>query len=128
MSRLSIWFVLILSIAACNPTDADGSEVPRQDSVLVAEGGPLYAANCATCHGDDLRGTDLGPSHLSNLYRPGHHSDGAFLLAMKIGSPQHHWSFGSMSPVEGLTDEEIAAITAFVRERQRTQGFESYPP
>jgi ubiquinol-cytochrome c reductase cytochrome c subunit len=28
-------------------------------------GADLYAANCASCHGSDLRGTQEGPSHLS---------------------------------------------------------------
>ncbi len=119
---------MILGIAACTPTASDGSQVPEQDPVLVAAGEPLYTANCATCHGEDLRGTERGPSHLSDLYRPGHHADGAFFLAVKIGSTQHHWSFGSMPPIADLTDEDVAAITAFVRENQRTEGFEPYPP
>jgi mono/diheme cytochrome c family protein len=125
---LSIWCIVILGIAACTPANSDGSEVPEQDPVLVAAGEPLYAANCASCHGEDLRGTERGPSHLSNLYRPGHHADGAFLLAVKIGSTQHHWSFGPMPPIADLTDEDVAAITAFVRENQRTEGFEPYSP
>jgi mono/diheme cytochrome c family protein len=128
MSRSSIWCVLILSLVACGAPNTDGSQVTEQDPELFAVGEPLYAANCASCHGADLRGTDRGPSHLSVVYRPAHHSDGAFLLAVKIGSTQHHWSFGFMAPVDGLTDDDVAAITAFVRENQRTEGFEPYPP
>jgi len=102
--------------------------VPDQDPDLVAAGEPLYAATCAECHGDDLRGTDQGPSHLSEVYVPGHHSDGAFFLAVRVGSPQHHWNFGPMAPVDGLSDGDIAAITAYVRQQQRDHGFEGYPP
>jgi len=32
------------------------------------EGAELYAANCASCHGAELEGTDEGPPHLSVIY------------------------------------------------------------
>ena len=120
---------VLLVLAACGGTDSsDASDVDQQDSDLVLTGEPLYQAHCASCHGVDLRGTDKGPSHLSVVYEPSHHSDAAFLVAVRIGSPEHHWRFGDMEPVEGLSDEDVAAITAFVREQQRIQGFEPYPP
>lgn len=113
-------------VAACGSDEP--REVPVQEADLAATGEPLYQANCASCHGSDLRGTDMGPSHLSIVYEPNHHGDAAFLLAVRNGSPQHHWGFGDMEPIEGLTDDEILAITAYVREQQRLEGFESYPP
>ena len=88
----------------------------------------LYQANCAECHGADLRGTDKGPGHLSVVYEPNHHGDAAFALAVYSGVRQHHWPFGDMAPVEGLDDDDIARIVAFVRENQRVSGFEPYPP
>ena len=54
---------------------ASETTIPVQDPDLAASGGQLYAANCAECHGADLRGTDKGPSHLSEVYEPGHHAD-----------------------------------------------------
>jgi hypothetical protein len=33
-----------------------------------------------------------------------------------------------MPPVEGLSTEDVEAIVAFVREQQRIEGFEPYPP
>jgi len=33
-----------------------------------------------------------------------------------------------MPPVEGLTEEDVEAIIAFVRQSQREEGFEPYPP
>jgi hypothetical protein len=33
-----------------------------------------------------------------------------------------------MAPVEGLTLDDVTAIIAFVREQQRIEGFEPYPP
>jgi mono/diheme cytochrome c family protein len=116
-----------LFLAACSP--APGTvEVDEQDAALVEQGEPLYQANCAECHGSDLRGTDIGPSHLSVVYEPNHHGDGAFLAAVSRGSPSHHWDFGPMPPIPGLSQEDVAAITAFVRDQQRINGFEPYPP
>lgn len=119
----------ILAVAACGSgTDGGDTNIPPQDPELVAEGEVLYQATCASCHGSDLRGTDLGPSHLSQVYEPNHHADIAFLLAVQRGSPAHHWRFGDMAPVAGLTPEDVTAIVAFVRENQRIEGFEPYPP
>lgn len=114
-----------------NRTDADsgtGTGIPVQDPDTVASGEPLYQATCAECHGPDLRGTDLGPSHLSIVYEPNHHGDAAFILAARNGVPQHHWPFGDMVPVPGLSDEDLNAIVAYVRENQRIFGYEPYPP
>lgn len=116
----------VVVVSGC--TAATETTIPVQDPDLVAAGGQLYAANCAQCHGADLRGTDQGPSHLSEVYEPGHHGDGAFLLAVQAGVRPHHWSFGAMPPIEGLTPADVEAIVAFVRETQRVEGFEPYPP
>ena len=118
--------VLVLVATACG--DGAGDQIDPQDPVLVAEGGDLYQAFCAECHGSDLRGTGKGPSHLSSLYQPGHHGDGAFQIAVLIGATAHHWDFGSMPPVEGLSEDDVEAIIAFVRQTQREEGFETYPP
>lgn len=128
-SSLGLVVALVFLLSACGDSPGSGETgIEPQDPDLVAAGAELYAANCAECHGDDLRGTEKGPSHLSEVYVPSHHADGAFLLAVLRGSPQHHWNFGSMPPVEGLTDADVDAIVAFVRDTQRTEGFEPYPP
>ena len=86
------------------------------------DGRILYAANCALCHGTDLKGTPQGPPLLDAIYRPGHHADAAFLYAVRNGVKPHHWNFGPMPPVPGLTDQQVAAIVAFVRGEQQTVG------
>ena len=111
-----------------NPGTPGDTGIAVQDASLVAMGESLYQASCATCHGSDLRGTDFGPSHLSVVYEPNHHGDAAFLLAARNGVRQHHWRFGDMAPVPGLSADDIAAIVAYVREQQRINGFEPYPP
>jgi mono/diheme cytochrome c family protein len=117
--------VLLLATACVVGSDTD---IETQAPELVATGADLNAANCAECHGEDLQGTDKGPSHLSILYEPGHHADGAFMLAVTQGVQPHHWNFGAMPRIEGLPTEDLEAIVAFVREQQRLEGFEPYPP
>jgi mono/diheme cytochrome c family protein len=91
-------------------------------------GAPLYAQSCASCHGADLRGTDRGPSHLSIVYEPNHHPDDSFRSAVANGVPAHHWSFGDMDPVPGLSEADVDAIIEYVRAVQAQEGFEPYPP
>ena len=119
---------LIVLTACADTPPTNAADMPPQSDDLIASGADLYEGNCAECHGSDLRGTDEGPSHLSEIYKPSHHADEAFLLAVIRGSPQHHWPFGDMPPIEGLTADDVTAIVAFVRERQRIEGFEPYPP
>ena len=112
---------LSMGLAACGsddtaPTNAAGSQVER--------GAEVYAESCASCHGADLRGTDKGPAHLSIVYEPNHHTDDSFRSAIANGAPQHHWNFGDMEPVEGLTDDDVEAVIAYVRAEQERQGFE----
>ena len=114
--------VLTLSVTACG-SDDEPTSVALDDPVL-ALGADVYQESCASCHGADLRGTDKGPSHLSIVYEPNHHSDDSFRSAIASGAPQHHWSFGDMPPVEGLSDNEVEALIAFVRSEQQRLGFE----
>lgn len=84
-----------LTVAGCGATGSDGdTDIDPQDPELVARGGDLYAASCGQCHGEDLRGTDRGPFHLSRVYEPDHHSDGSFQLTIQVGAVEHHWNFG----------------------------------
>ena len=103
-------------------------DIPVQDPALVAEGESLYQARCAACHGSDLRGTAVGPSQLSVVYQPGHHPDESYLHAVFNGAQAHHWNFGDMATVVGVTEIDMHRIIAFIRENQRIEGFEPYPP
>ena len=42
--------------------------------------------------------------------------------AAALGVRGHHWRFGDMPPVEGLTRTDVAMIVAYVRELQRANG------
>lgn len=87
-----------------------------------ADGGQLFADNCSRCHGDAADGTDLGPPLMHRLYEPGHHPDFSFQNAVKNGVISHHWAFGDMPPVTGLSDDEVTQIIAYIRDLQREGG------
>ncbi|MDD9916910.1 MAG: cytochrome c [Rhodospirillaceae bacterium] len=94
---------------------------PEMTSALLA-GKQLYDAKCAECHGVNTVGTNKGPPFLHRVYHPGHHGDGAFFYAVRRGVKQHHWPFGNMPPVPGLTDEQIKSIIRYVRALQDANG------
>jgi len=55
-------------------------------------------------------------------YRPGHHPDDSFYRAAMSGVKQHHWHFGDMPPVDGITKKDVAAIVRFIRWWQEQNG------
>lgn len=118
-ARLPVVVGLVgLAAAACGG-DGSGEGTGEPD---LARGRELFEANCAVCHGEDARGTTQGPPLVHEIYEPGHHSDDAFQVAVAQGSPQHHWDFGPMPAVPGLDRDEVADITAYVRQLQREAG------
>lgn len=89
----------------------------------AAIGQRIFDAACAKCHGQNAVGKDgAGPPLIHKIYEPGHHADEAFQRAVAFGVRSHHWRFGDMPPVEGLTRGDVAMIADFVREVQRANG------
>jgi len=101
---------------------AESVSPPENMPFQYAVGYEQFEANCAGCHGPDLGGTDEGPPLMHRYYKPSHHNNAAFYRAIKTGSAQHHWSFGDMKPVEGVTDKQAKQIIEFVRWYQRENG------
>lgn len=66
--------------------------------------------------------TDKGPSLVDEIYHPRHHGHRVFHFAVSKGASQHHWHFGNMLPVPGLTPKDVGNIVAFVRYEQRKAG------
>lgn len=111
-----------LGLGGCGSGNGDTPAAADPESIQL--GAEVYAETCASCHGADLQGTDKGPSHLSIVYEPSHHTDASFRSAIANGAAQHHWNFGDMPPIEGLTGQDVEAVIAFVRSEQERQGFE----
>ena len=46
----------------------------------------------------------------------------AFLIAATQGVRAHHWGFGNMPPVTGVSERQVSDIVAYVREVQKANG------
>ncbi|MBO1520115.1 c-type cytochrome [Oceanisphaera pacifica] len=91
-------------------------------SARTTQGKQAYNDNCASCHGVNLTGTGQGPSFIHPVYVPSHHSDASFYRAIANGVRAHHWRFGDMPPIAGVTKAEAEDIIAYIRQQQREGG------
>ena len=96
----------------------DPGPVPAE----LASGERLFEASCARCHGERASGAETGPPLVHVIYRPSHHADAAFHRAVRLGVLPHHWGYGRMPPVDGLTEAQVDSIVAYVRWLQRKAG------
>ena len=120
-------FSSMLCAASLFALPASAQQIPKPSPGLMPNpsmGKPLYEKNCASCHGPNLKGTDKAPPFLHRFYEPSHHGDAAFQMAARNGVRAHHWQFGDMAPVEGVTRAEVETIVAFIRAVQRENGIE----
>ena len=82
-----------------------------------------FDAKCAACHGVNAAGQDgVAPPLVHMIYEPSHHGDEAFQRAAAMGVRGHHWPFGEMPPIEGVTRGDVTMIIAYIRELQRANG------
>lgn len=120
--------VLLAAVAgSAMPALAQQAGIPTPSPGMMpspVRGEPLFEQHCARCHGEDLQGTDKGPPFLSPIYRPAHHGDPAFQMAARYGARAHHWRFGNMPPVPGVSPDQVADITAYIRMKQRRAGID----
>ena len=98
-------------------------EIPTELSGLATIGKRGFENNCAACHGKNAVGQDgVAPPLVHKIYEPSHHGDESFQRAVAMGVRAHHWKFGNMPAIEGLTRADVKAITTYVRELQRHNG------
>ncbi|MDU8912251.1 cytochrome c [Aestuariicoccus sp. MJ-SS9] len=97
--------------------------LPDALSERAVLGKRAFEAKCISCHGENAAGVDgAGPPLVHKIYEPSHHGDAAFWLATQNGVRAHHWTFGSMPPVDGLTKGDVDAILTYVRALQAANG------
>jgi mono/diheme cytochrome c family protein len=97
--------------------------LPTELSEQARIGKQAFDAKCAACHGTNAAGQNgVAPPLVHKIYEPNHHSDMAFVIAAKNGVRAHHWNFGNMPPVEGLTDGDVKLIARYIRELQKENG------
>lgn len=108
--------------ATGNPDTAHlNVSVPKLSGAAL-EGEKVFSKNCSVCHGKNAAGSDKGPPLVHKIYEPNHHADGSIYIAVKRGVRKHHWPFGNMPPVPGVTDQQIATIVSYIRTLQRENG------
>ncbi len=133
VANLIVAFVLVVAIG-CGGESAPQHEnsQARANGEVASAGNPLsgtarageelFNANCSICHGVSAAGTSRGPTLIDRIYHPGHHSDLSIRSAVRQGVRQHHWTFGDMAPVPGVTQGEVEKIICYIRELQRAEG------
>ena len=89
-----------------------------------ALGKSLFEKDCSSCHGVTGTGTDKGPTFMHAFYKPNHHGDASFYRAAMSGVKAHHWKFGDMLPVEGMTQRTIVKIVPYIRWMQVQNGIQ----
>ena len=122
-----VWLYLWFEPPASNTGSAGGQptvavRLPSGFSATAQDGKVLFDRNCAECHGENAAGSENGPPLVHGIYEPGHHGDAAFYLAARNGVRAHHWKFGNMPPRPEVSEPQMAAIVAYVRELQRANG------
>ncbi len=122
-AHVIIGIFLLALLAGCDSSGPREKLLPPVGFVADAgKGETLFRANCARCHGPGAMGGRQGPPLINAIYRPGHHADLAFYWAVRDGVRQHHWQFGDMPAVAGLSAEDVGHIVAYVRREQRENG------
>ena len=128
MLRRSLLFVVLAScfaiISSCGESSLKGQlAVPDEGFVGDRQQGQrLYRRACQSCHGLDASGSKQGPPLVHKVYEPGHHADLSFYMAVSKGTRAHHWTFGDMPPIPGISPDEVGHIITYVRDLQRRAG------
>jgi mono/diheme cytochrome c family protein len=126
---ITIWATRIMEPSQVAKVTGDAGNalaavtLPKAFTPKEQMGARAFEAKCAECHGANASGRDgMGPPLVHVIYEPGHHGDQAFHLAAMNGVRAHHWPFGNMQPVEGLTTSDVDTIVSYVRALQRANG------
>lgn len=134
--------VAVVGWLVLSPRDDARTSADGQDPSSIPQGAPIvqvqlpdsfspeaqmgkrgFEAKCVDCHGENGAGRNgIAPPLVHKIYEPSHHGDASFLLAAQNGVRSHHWNFGNMPPVDGVTRADVIAITTYVRELQRANG------
>lgn len=112
--RFAVFFILV-PFSAVPAISAEDIEIPFH----LGKGQLLYEKYCSSCHGMQLNGSDKGPPLIHPFYKPSHHGDKSFYRAALKGVKQHHWNFGDMPPVVGMTPGKMDRIVPYLRFYQR---------
>jgi cytochrome c oxidase cbb3-type subunit 3 len=100
-----------------------GEVRPPIDPAIVARGKTLYGINCQGCHGQDLRGGDLGGPNLLRSQVALSDQDGELIVPIIQGGRQ---AMGM--PRIPLSIEDSRTVAAYIRSVLATIGGQGRPP
>ncbi|WP_213805003.1 c-type cytochrome [Granulicella sp. dw_53] len=100
-----------------------GQKRVQIDPAQVARGKTLFGINCQACHGQDLRGGDLGGPNLLRSQVTLSDKDGELIVPVIQGSRQ---AMGM--PAIGLNMEDSKIVAAYIRSVIGTIGRQGAPP
>jgi len=92
---------------------------PAPDAAAAKKGEPLYQQNCATCHGENARGSQ-GPNLLRSVVVLHDEKDEEIGAVIKSGRPQ-----GGMPPFPQLSTDDVHNIDQYLKmqiERAANRG------
>jgi len=125
MNRPILLMALFMAAGFVSACDASSSKPAMSGGPVPAEfqiGEAKFNAHCSVCHGQRASGTDHGPPLVHKIYEPNHHGDAAFQLAAANGVRAHHWEFGNMPKIDGVTPEDVDQIVKYIRWLQKQAG------
>lgn len=119
------WSVLLaagFTWAAPSPALAQEGVDQRPEEVTdssITVGRALFrgAANCAVCHGEEGRGSEVGPDLTDRVWL---HGDGSYRMITKLirhGVTRYESTEGQPMPMRGwapINDDEARAVAAYV--------------
>jgi mono/diheme cytochrome c family protein len=120
----------LLVLAAQGKASAQGTRPeqrpPGVTDSAIAWGRALFhgSANCAGCHGEAGRGTDLGPNITGAIWLHGPGTYESLIEQVKHGVPSSRSYTGEAMPQRGMVpmpDDAVKAVAAYV-------WFISHPP
>ncbi|MBI5810461.1 MAG: cytochrome c [Deltaproteobacteria bacterium] len=100
----------------------EGAGSVSAEAQTKAKGEDLFNSKCAMCHGRKGAGTKIGPPLVHKIYEPNHHADMSFHMAIQRGVRAHHWGFGDMPRINGVTEADADEIIRYIRGLQKEAG------
>jgi mono/diheme cytochrome c family protein len=122
VARFGACVILLAGSPACSQDEPVSKRPSGPVPAEFQAGEAKFNANCSACHGQQGVGTQQGPPLVHKIYEPNHHGDAAFLRAAANGVKAHHWQFGDMPKIDGVTPADVDQIVQYVRWLQRQAG------
>ena len=127
---LAYWMLLLVDqgphkiFAVTIPCGALAVILQLETSSQKAQTGKqAFEASCISCHGENAASIGcVAPPLVHAIYERRLHGDESFQQAAAVGVRAHHWKFGNIPAVEGVTRGNIKMVTAYIRELQHANG------